>query len=196
MLFKLQKGKDVFELNPQLKAIEEFSGLTARQMEYVILAFDYKTPFRKQSWQERKRLAALEAGYKLEKDGKRLDINGRNTVEGKVAAIERARKKYETLQKDEDYESLLGLSKLISDIRALNNKSDKDLAELEKAVKFSLQLPALMKAKKELEDILDRREDEVAEVESDKPVDEEIDVSKMSILAQLNEEHIDDGDTE
>lgn len=196
MLFKLQKGKDVFELNPQLKAIEEFSGLTARQMEYVILAFDYKTPFRKQSWQERKRLAALEAGYKLEKDGKRLDINGRNTVEGKVAAIERARKKYETLQKDEDYESLLGLSKLISDIRALNNKSDKDLAELEKAVKFSLQLPALMKAKKELEDILDRREDEVAEIESDKPADEEIDVSKMSILAQLNEEHIDDGDTE
>jgi hypothetical protein len=196
MLFKVQKGKDVFELNPQLKAIEEFSGLTARQMEYVILAFDYKTPFRKQSWQERKRLAALEAGYKLEKDGKRLDINGRNTVEGKVAAIERARKKYETLQKDEDYESLLGLSKLISDIRALNNKSDKDLAELEKAVKFSLQLPALMKAKKELEDILDRREDEVAEVESDKPADEEIDVSKMSILAQLNEDYIDDGDTE
>lgn len=193
MLFKVQKGKDVFELNPQLKAIEEFATLTARQMEYVILAFDYKTPFRKMEWQERKKHAALEAGYKLEKEGKRLDINGRNTTEGKVPAIEKARKKYDTLQKDEDYESLLGLSKLIADIRELNNKPQKTVQELEKAVKFSLQLPALMKAKKELEDILDRREDEVTDIGTEeKPAEEEIVLSNLSLLAQLNEEEEDD----
>ncbi|HEY0751368.1 MAG TPA: hypothetical protein VGD26_09435 [Chitinophagaceae bacterium] len=193
MLFKVQKGKDVFELNPQLKAIEEFEPLTPRQMEYVILAFDYKTPFRKLEWQERKKQAALEAGYKLEKGGKRLDINGRNTVEGKVAAIEKARKKYDTMQKDEDYESLLGLSKLIADIRELNNKPQKTVQELEKAVKFSLQLPALMKAKKELEEILDRREDEVTDVGTEeKPAEEEIVLGNLSLLAQLNEEEDDD----
>lgn len=192
MLFKVQKGKDVFELNPQLKAIEEFEPLTARQMEYVILAFDYKTPFRKLEWAERKKQAALEAGYKLEKGAKRLDINGRNTVEGKVPAIEKARKKYDTLQKDEDYESLLGLSKLIGDIRELNNKPQKTVQELEKAVKFSLQLPSLMKAKKELEEILDRREDEVTDVGAEvKPDEEEIELSKLSLLAQLNEEEED-----
>lgn len=193
MLFKIQKGKDVFELNPQLKAIEEFSDLTERQMSYVILAFDYGTPFRKLEWQERKKQAALEAGYKLEKGGKRLDVNGRNTVEGKVAAIEKAKKKYETLQKDEDYESLLGLSKLIADIRELNNKPQKTVQELEKAVKFSLQIPALMKAKKELEELLDRREDEVTDVGAvEKPAEEEITLSNLSLLAQLNEEDEDE----
>lgn len=192
MLFKVQKGKDVFELNPQLKAIEEFSTLTSRQMEYVILAYDYKTPFRKLEWSERKKQAAIEAGYKLEKGGKRLDINGRNTVEGKVAAIEKARKKYETLQKDEDYESLLGLSKLIADIRELNNKPQKTVQELEKAVKFSLQLPSLMKAKKELEEILDRREDEVTDVGVEDKTEEEVVLSNLSILAQLNEDEDDD----
>lgn len=195
MLFKVQKGKDVFELNPELRAIDEFSNLTSRQMEYVILAFDYKTPFKKQEWQERKKQAALEAGYKLEKGGKRLDINGRNTIEGKVVAVEKARQRYSTMQKDEDYESLLGMSKLIADIRELNNKPQKTVQELEKAVKFSLQLPALMKAKKELEEILDRREDEVTDVGiEEKPADEEIVLSNLSLLAQINEEEEDDAE--
>ena len=195
MLFKVQKGKDVFELNPQLKAIGEFSELTSRQMEYVILAFDYKTPFRKLEWQERKKQAALEAGYKLEKGGKRLDINGRNTTDGKVAGIEKARKRYEALQNDDDYESLLGLSKLIGDIRELNNKAQKTVQELEKAVKFSLQLPALMKAKKELEDLLDRREDEVTDIGAEeKPAEEEIVLGNLSILAQINEADDDDAE--
>lgn len=188
MLFKVQKGKDVFELNPELKAIEEFAPLTSRQMEYVILAFDYKTPFRKLSWIKRKDMAALEAGYKLEKDGKRLDMNGRNATGGKNPAIERAKKKYQLMQKDEDYESLLGLSKLIGDIRELNAAPDKSLQELDKAVKFSKDLPALMKAKKELEDLLDMREDEVTDIGTEKTPEEEQVQSNFSILAQLNEE--------
>lgn len=189
MLFKIQRGKNVFDLNPELKAIAEFEPLTGRQMEYVILAFDYKTPFRKLNWDKRKDMAAQEAGYKLEKDGKRLDMNGRNATDGKNAAIEKARKKYQIMQKDEDYESLLGLSKLMSDIRELNGTSNKSLTELEKAVKMSLQLPALMKAKKELEDILEMREDEEPEIEATVATPaEEDNIKNFAILAQLNEE--------
>lgn len=193
MLFKVIKGKDVFEINPELKAVEEFAELTERQMTYVILAFDYKTPFRKLEWQKRKEQAALEAGYKLEKGGKRLDINGRNVVEGKNAGIEKARKRYNIIQRDEDYETLLGLSKLITDIRDLNAKPQKELQELEKAVKFSKDLPALMKAKKELEDILEMREDEITDVgtEPAKTEEDAIVVSNLSILAQLNEDEED-----
>lgn len=189
MLFKVQKGKNVFELNPELKAIEEFAELTERQMSYVILAFDYKTPFRKLEWQKRKELAALESGYKLEKGGKRLDVNGRNVVDGKNVGIEKAKKKYNVLQRDEDYETLLGLSKLISDIRELNSRQQKDLQELEKAVKFSKELPALMKAKRELEDIVEMREDEITDIGTEtKTAEEEVVVSNLSILARINEE--------
>jgi hypothetical protein len=187
MLFKVQKNKDVFTLNPELKAIAEFEPLTSRQMEYVILAYDYKTPFRKLAWDKRKEMAALEAGYKLEKEGKRLDMNGRNAIAGKNVAVDRARKKYQEIQKDEDYETLLGLNKLISDIRKLHTSSDKSLQELEKAVKMAIDLPKIIKAKKEIEEILEMREDEVSEIQA--PVAEAEDpIKNLSILAQLNDE--------
>jgi hypothetical protein len=188
MLYKVIKGKSTFELNPELKAIEEFEPLTDRQMTYVILATDYKTPFRKLSIADRKFRAALESGYKLEKDGKRLDMNGRNVTTGKSAQVEKAVRKYNVLQRDEDYETLLGLSKLISDIRELNITNNKSLTELEKAVKFSKDLPALMKAKKELEGILEMREDEVTDIGSPQQEEEVLAVSNMSILAEINEE--------
>lgn len=188
MLFKVQKGKDVFTLNPELKAITEFEPLTSRQMEYVILAYDYTTPFRKLAWDKRKEMAAIEAGYKLEKDGKRLDMNGRNATAGKNVAIDKARKKYQEIQKDEDYETLLGLNKLISDIRKLHTASDKSLQELEKAVKMAIDLPKIIKAKKEIEEILDMREEEVPEIQSTQTEKAEDIVKNLSILAQLNDE--------
>jgi hypothetical protein len=105
MLFKVIAGKDIFDLNPELRAIQEFENLTSRQMLYVILAVDYKSPFRKLAPLDRKAKAAQEAGWKMEADGKRLDMNGRNLVNGKVASVERAIKKYNMLQKNEDYET-------------------------------------------------------------------------------------------
>ncbi len=188
MLFKIRANNDVFKDNPELLSISQFSELTDRQMKYVILAFDYKSPFRKLEWSKRKEQAALAAGYKLEKDGKRLDRNGRAIVSGANKAVEIARKYYNTISKDEDYETLLGLSKLITDIKELNAAPNKSLQELEKAVKFSKELPALMKAKKELEDILEMREDEVTDIGAEQSQEESQPVMSMSILAQLNEE--------
>src|SRR5688572_32345531 len=98
MLYKLIHGQDVFILNPELKAIEEFEPLTDRQMRYVILATDYKSPMRKLNAADKKTRAAMEAGYKMEKDGKRLDMNGRNLIAGKNEKVEKAIKKYKILQ--------------------------------------------------------------------------------------------------
>jgi hypothetical protein len=188
MLYKVIAGHDTFELNPELKAVEEFSVLTERQMTYVILASDYRTPFRKLPWPERRVQAAISSGYKMEKDGKRLDKNGRAVVDGKNDAVQKAIKRYNAVQKDEDYETLLGLSKLISDIRELNATTNKSLTELEKAVKFSKELPALMKAKKDLEDILEMREDEVTDIGVEKTPEEDLVLDNLSVLAQINEE--------
>ncbi len=161
MLFKVIAGKDTFELNPQLKAIEEFERLTDRQMTYVILATDYKSPFKKLSADERKFQAALSAGYKLDHTGKRLDTNGRNLVQGKVGTVVAAINKYNDLQKDDDYETLLSVTLLISQIRELNNRPDKTVAELEKAVNLNVgKLDKLVETKKKLEQILDMREEE------------------------------------
>lgn len=188
MLFKVVREKSVTELNPEILAVAEFAELTERQLLYVILSTDYKSPFRKLNKEDKKMRAALEAGYKLEKGGKRLDVNARNLVQGKNDKVEKAIKKYRILQKDEDYETILGLSKLIGDIRDFNNRPEKSATEIEKAIKFSKDLPALIKAKREIEDVLEMREDEVSDVEEATTVEGEVKESALSILATINEE--------
>jgi hypothetical protein len=69
----------------------------------------------------------------------------------------------------------------------LNASSDKSLTELEKAIKFSKELPALMKAKKELEDVLEMREDEITDIAPAAAEGEEVEL-KVSILQELNDE--------
>ena len=187
MLFKVEHGKSPFELNPELKAIEKFKDLTDRQMTYVILTSDYKTPFRKQEPEQQRYLAAIESGYKLEKDGKRLDMNGRNVVAGKDGRVEAARTYYRNeLDKDDDYASLLSLNALMAQIRNLNNKPDKNYQELAAAVNLNVdKLDKLMATKKKLEEILDMRDEAPAPV----VLEDEgtIDASQLSLLAQVNE---------
>lgn len=189
MLFKVDATKDVFELNPELKAIEEFGRLTDRQMKYVILATDYKSPFRKLSIEERRSQAALAAGYKLEGSGKRLDTNARNLVDGKVGNVEAAIKRYRELQKDEDYETLLSLSALIAQIREANNTPNKSMADLKVVVEMNIgKLDKLMQTKRELENILDMREDQqVAPNIASSSDEDSIDERSLPILAQLNQ---------
>lgn len=190
MLFKVIAGKDTFSLNPQLKAIEEFARLTDRQMTYVILATDYKTPFKRLSQEERKFQAAVSAGYKLEADGKRLDNNGRNLVAGKVGSVVAAINKYNALQKDDDYETLLSVTLLISQIRDLNNQPDKTVAELEKAVKLTMSLDKLVETKKRLEQILDMREEEEVDPSiggDSSGEDGTLKSEDLPLLSQLNE---------
>ncbi len=188
MLFKLEHGKSPFELNPELKTIEKFKDLTDRQMSFVILSTDYKTPFRKQDIDKQKYLAALESGYKLEKDGKRLDMNGRNVVAGKDGRVEAARTYYKSeLDKDDDYATLLSLSTLISQIREFNNKPDKTPNDLTIAVNLNVgRLDKLMETKKKLEEILDMREDSPAPASLPQD-DDTIDESQLSVLAKVNE---------
>ena len=187
MLFKVESGKSTFELNPELKAIDKFADLTDRQMTYVILSTDYKSPFRKLSSDERKYHSAITAGYKLEKDGKRLDVNARNVIAGKDGRIEAAVKYYKELQKDEDYETLLSISVLIAQIRELNAKPEKNFQELAATVNLNVdKLDKLMATKKRLEELLDQRED--APAPDNITTDEDsVAVSQLSVLAKLNE---------
>lgn len=189
MLFKLIHDKDPFELNPQLRAVPEFECLTPRQMRYVILSTDYKSPYRKLTPEDRRYHAAVTAGYKYEKGTISLDINARNLVNGKVGTVVAAINKYNAIQKDEDYETLLSVSSLITQIRNLNNQEDKSTVDLEKAVSMTLKLDKLVETKKKLEEILSMREDEVDPNQNMAQPDEDssINIEDLPILSQLNE---------
>lgn len=190
MLVKVEHGKDIFDLNPELKAVAEYASLTSRQMTYVALYADYGGPFRKLSTEEKKFQAALSAGYKLEKGTTRLDTNGRSLVAGKVVAVEAAIRKYLDLQKDEDYDAWLSLKILIAQIIELNTKKDKTVQELEKAIKFTLELPKLMETKKKLEEILNIRAEDSSAVSTME--DDTVREEDLSTLDLLNETINDD----
>lgn len=197
MLFKVIANKDIFELNPQLKAVEEFERLTARQMTYVVLSTDYKSPFKRLSSDEKKLQAAISAGYKLDADGKRLDTNGRNLTAGKVGSVQAAVNRYNALQKDDDYETLLSVTLLISQIRDLNNQKDKTILELEKAVKLTMSLDKLVETKKKLEQILDMREEEEIDPSfggGQAGDDGVINADELPLLSQLNDAHFTEKD--
>lgn len=181
MTYKVSDN-DIFADNPELKAIPEFANCTSQQLKYVFLAFDYGSPFKKLPASQRKEKAAYRAGYKYEKGGKRLDMNARNLVQGKVRSVEAATAKFMEMQFDEDRESHIALKTLINDIRKLCSKSDKTLVEIEKAAKLAEKLPVLEKAKKELEALFNLRTDN--DNEEDEPLENEI----LSALDEINEE--------
>lgn len=185
MLFKVEHGKDIFELNPELKSIEAFAKLTSRQMAYVALYADYGGPFRKLSTEEKKYQAALEAGYKLEKGTTRLDSNGRSLIAGKAAAVEVGIRKYLELQKDEDYDAWVSLKVVIGQITELNLKKDKTVQELEKAIKFTKELPSLMETKRKLEEVLNIRSEDTSVVSTID--DDTVKEDELSTLDLLNE---------
>jgi 5'-3' exonuclease len=99
MLFKIKHDVDIFELNPELRAIPEFDGVNSRQMQVVALVADYESPFRTLPEKVRREKACETAGYRLEANG-RLDRNGRAVIYGEVQSIERAIKKYREIQYD------------------------------------------------------------------------------------------------
>jgi hypothetical protein len=142
--------------------------------------------------EDRNHQAAVTAGYKYEKDGTRLDMNARNLIEGKTGSVQAAIKKYREIQHDDDYETLLSVSKLIADVRAFNNKKDKNVNELDKAVSMTTgKLDKLMATKKAIEDIIGSRENLPTDPNETIVLDNDlVDEGSLSLLDKTNAEEL------
>lgn len=169
MHFKIT-DKPLIEDNPELATFLPLVAITDRQLRYVLFAFDYESPFRKfprEQWKER---AALHVGYKLEKDGRRLDKNGRDTVSMKSEALANAVVCFMGLQYDEDKELLQAYSEQLRQYTELLKKTDKDDKEEERALKVMEKMPALKAKKEELKAAIDtfayQLEGEMEEIEN------------------------------
>lgn len=167
MLTKIVHGKDVFELNDWLKAFPEFMNLLPMQMTAVALFADYDSPLRTKPDKERRELAAKIGGYPLEADGKRLNKNAREFVDGKRVTLEAAIEKYKEIQYDETKDILEAYNKQIQEIIALmimdktelvkdDPKLAMDLAE--KAGKLSKLLPEIKESKNKIQELMNVKE--------------------------------------
>jgi len=124
------------------------------------------------------------AGYKLEKDGKRLDINGRNVVAGKDGSIEAARKVLAEIQYDNEWELMSALNTQLEGIIEFFKKPDKTTAELDKSVTLMTKLPAILETKKKILEILNfRDQDFVNTVEATKTED----IIDVPLIVEFNQ---------
>lgn len=179
MLYKIRQETSVFQDNPELLAIPEFAKLDSsglptlkegdlgdRRMRFTMLVADRRSPLRTLPEKQRREKAAQVVGFPME--GKRLDRNGRDAVNGNVPAIEAAITKYREYQYDEHQEDYDALVKQIQEIRDYL-KSDKDDSKdkgkaLEQAAKLGERLPNLIEAKQKLETLLQISTDQAPEI--------------------------------
>lgn len=133
MLYKIVHDKDIFELNPGLRAVEAYSKLTDKQMKFVLLLCDPSkdSPIKTLTGRERRERAAILSGYKYEPDGKRLDRNARAVVDGKVESIELAVNEFKKNHYNQTQHNREALKKQIAEIREFL-ESDKRVPLLEK----------------------------------------------------------------
>lgn len=182
--FKLTTG-DCFEDNPEFKAIREFEQLTERQMRYVMLMEWHGSPLRMMKPEDRKYRAALMSGYKLEKDGKRLDVNGRNLIQGKVNTVEQARRVMSEIQHDHELEIKEAIDIQIDEIVNFLKMPDKNLQQLDKAVTLMTKLPTILENRKKILELLNFRSSDIVDTIEQAMESEEI---TMSILDEYNED--------
>jgi hypothetical protein len=180
--FKLSEAP-VFEDNPEFLSIEEFARLTERQMRYVMLVDWYGSPLRLMKPEDRRYRAAVMAGYKLEKDGKRLDMNGRNLIDGKVQSVEAARKVLTSIQYDAERDLLSAIDNQIRQIVDFLNKPEKNVQEIDKATQMLNKLPSILENRKKIVEILNFRDQIIVDTSGN---DEKLE-QKTSLLDEYTE---------
>lgn len=167
MLYKLIEGQDCFDLNPGIRAVETYNKITSQQFFFVSLVADsdWDNPVRTLPERTKREKAAKIAGYGME--GNRPDKNARNLINGKVDSVEKAIVTYRDLQYDEDKINLEIINTQVERTQALIRDYDKKLDDdkiderfdyATKAIKLSLELAKLIKEKKELVALLQKKD--------------------------------------
>ena len=179
MIFKVDKNKDFFELNPSVMSFEKLPKCSSRELKWICLTYDYTTPLRNLPMEQRKEVAAKMVGFRTEGDTGRLDKNARNTITGKLEKVNEAISEFMEIQYDQENELLSAYKEQISqaiELMKKKNKTEKEWGIADKAVK---SLPLLLSAKKELEKTLGMREEDD---------DDSADDTNLSTLDMFHEE--------
>lgn len=179
MLYNIQKNKSVFDSAPGLRLIASFQALDDpkdtqdRKMRFVMLVADYKSPLRQHPEKQRRKLAAMECGYKImDTTHDTLDYRARLLLEGKDEKVEAAILKYHEIQYNEDIGNLEMIDRQIDNIKDVIKSPTADLDELKKRNTLLQTLPELVETKKRLARIAGMKEAEMAsmEISEDKPL--------------------------
>jgi hypothetical protein len=183
MFYKVTQ-EDVRKDNPSIDAVAEFNECTSAELKYMLLVYDYETPFRELDVAARKNRAAITAGYKLNKQGKHTKKT-QEMIDGVVPHLAIATRVFMKLQKDIDREAMVAYNQQIEQFINKSKEEKVSDKDWELALKITDKLPKLLQSRKEIQDVLGLRgmeiEDDLEEIDHD---------LQLSTLDQVNEETI------
>lgn len=144
-------NKDVFKDNPWLETIDGLKQCTSKQIKYVALCYDYQSPFKNMSFENRREEALSAAGYKKDAPDTKKVYKQTNKK------LERAIEIYSNMQRDFELDLLRSYDSQLMQFVELFNKKDKDTRQYSNALRIMKELPALVKQRKEIIDSLNLR---------------------------------------
>jgi hypothetical protein len=151
MIFKVVHGKKIREVNDSIDAVPEFADCNDKVMKYVVLMFDYHSPYARLPFDQRKNQVLIAIDY-TEKESIKSFFHRNKTK------IQKASDKYIDIQYDDNMESLIAMKAQMSSWRELLKKDNKTDREDDRAVKIFKDMPSHTKKIKELEEIVGYRE--------------------------------------
>lgn len=151
MIFKVVHGKKIRDVNESIDAIPEFQGCSDKVMKYIILMYDYFSPYSRLPFEQRKEQVLISLEY-VNKSTVGTFFSRHKTNLSKGTA------KYIEIQYDEDMESLIAMKSQMSEWREVLKKKNKTEKEADRAVKIFKDMPSHAKKIKELEEIVGYRE--------------------------------------
>lgn len=149
MLFNIKASEPVRETCPDIDSIPEFEGITDRQIRYVILVYDYDSPYRQQPLDERKVRVAKDVGYSYNPDTSKItEREGKNIINNDIPDVVRAIKKYRELQYDEERDLLMAYDEQLLQFKEFFRKKGKTEDEIKLALAITKQYNELISDRK------------------------------------------------
>jgi hypothetical protein len=151
MMYKIKPNEDVVVTNPELASIPEFADLADKKLRYVIFLTDYQSPLRNFPEPEKKRLAAIQAGFApQDTHQKTLQPKVREMINGSHEDVNKAIAKYKELQYNEDRELMKTLQKQMNNIKKMVDAGSDDPGEMKKINDLLLTLADLREQQRKI----------------------------------------------
>ena len=182
-MWLFQKNSTLREANPGIDAVPAFRELTDKQLLYIYFVYDWNGPYFKAKLEDKKKMAAKDAGLSFEKANGRPSKYTRDIVNLKNHKVNGAVIKFNMLQRvtDQDRAILEALQAQIYEIMGMVGSKSDSADDLKKRVVLSKALPDLIKQRKEIAEVVGLRDIAVSSEE------DEIE-KELSTLDELNEQ--------
>ena len=182
MLYIVSKN-DIREDNPFIDAVPQFEVCSSRELKYIFLTYDYKSPYKGLSHKDRQQRAAVAAGFKKEKGRSILDRNARKTINGEIPKVQAAIIEFAEMQYDLDEEILEAINVQIEQYLEQIKKLPEGKAEWDLRIKLNKALKDLVKDRHDIREILGKREEDED--------DGTMSVAELSSLDKRNQDKVD-----